>query len=692
MSSSAQCSRALAISNNAYGITLSNSNNNDAVSNSEIEFSSWVQWSTALGSNIASIKSTENGNIIAASTMNGSVSLLRGCDGGVLLNKSISSQASSDGSGDAIAAFSHSIDFVQNTLQHDSNEMLMIYNLQSESDVGNSNRNMDMILVSNIDGNGLNSNDAAVVKASSKFSIDGIKFTLDDSDSLNAVVVRACLMREHVVRFIIGHVNGTISVHDYNTFEKKIFLVNKCVVQGIVDVEKGLHIDVSNLDDPFILVSVRKDSHVALCWYSLHSLLCVREYLIPKDANITAFCPLKPCFGNSVAAAFSMEMNSDSIGKVVILQGVLNHAHYDESSMDTDDVSKVKSTDNKIHQVYSIDLGPGSRIKSLVDGLRNDFDEYRVQYCVHSSDSTMSFKEFCSGKSSIIAKVRLLLAQNRFEDAEECMSAASKESLSTPYGSIHSSEVVLARFLVLLRNPKMLSGESKDQVKECLRRLSFGAVSGGSCGVRSLVLASKNLSSWDTSSDTTEPYIRDYRLALSVMAMSISNAIKGVSAKYVDRLKEEMCILETKASVLKTIEIIVGPSGKPKVQLSPPLLHVKNHNELYQLLIERGAFRAAEIIRKSEIGINTITPKVLVDSVQGISIYIDPKKYCAWLKNAVFPSLTIQHRLLESVLAWGCKTADAFDENGSFGIDASILLLEVSFILHQCAQLSILFF
>lgn len=676
ISTSSQCSRAIAISNSVYGITPSK-----AGSTNDVESISWFQWRTELESNITSIKSTEDGSIVAASTTNGSVSLVRGSDGGILLNKSISSPGNSDDSDDDNAMFSHSIDFVQNTLQHDSNEMLMIYNLQSEN-IENSNRNMDMILVSNIDGKGLNSSDPAIVKASSKFAIDGITFSQGVS-SLNAVVVRACLMREHILRFVIGHDNGSVSVHDYNTFEKKMVLVNKCIVEGIVDVEKGLHIDGNNPDDPFILVSVRREAHEVLCWYDLLSLKCVREYRIPRGGSVTALCPLKSCFENTVAAAIGMKLSSDSIGKVVILQGVLNQAH-GESSMDTGGASQAKSIVTNIHQVYSIDLKIGLKISSLVDGSISDIDEYRVRYCVHSSASSVSFKEFCSGQDCVVAKVRLLLAQNHVEGAEEVMAAASKESISTPYGSIHSSEVVLARFLELMRNPNMLSGESKDQVKECLRKLSFGAVSGGSCGVQSLVLASKALYGWDTSSDVSEPYIRDYRLALSVMAMSIANAVKGVSYKYVDTLKEEINTLETKVSVLKTIETILGgPSGKPKVQLHPPLLNVKNHDELYQLLIERGAFRVAEIIRKSETGMKMITPKVLVDSLQRISVDIDPKRYCAWLKDTIFPSLTIRHYLLEPVLAWACKIADAFDENGSFGIDASILLLEVSFIFYQ---------
>jgi len=699
LTTSSQCSHAVAISSNAYGFSSS-----DCVSNHDknsISVNSWARWSTALEFNIASIKSTENGSIIAASTTNGSVSLLRGSDGGILLNKSISSHSqknsNSDCNGNDCNFFSHfhRIGFVQNTHQYGSHEMLIIYNLNHSKDANENN--MDMILVSNIDGIGLNSNDVAVVKASSKFSIDGITLARrgsdhdTDRDRDTFQVLHACMISDRLIRFILSHANGTVSVHEYDTVEKKLNLVNESLVEGVVDVEKGIHIDASNTHNTFAIVAIKKDSNVVLCWYDLHSLKCVGEYAISNDVTcnynveVTALCALKPCLENAVAVAVSMELNPNGgNAKVVILQGVLNNSNQSSMGMDTFGAPHVERTVHKVHQVYSINLETESRIDGLVDcsSTHNAPGEYVLRYSTRSSDSIISFKEFRSGKSIVIAQARLLLAQNRIEDAEEAISNAAKESLSTPHGSIHSSEVVMARFLVLLNNPKMLTGESKDQVKECLRRLSFGAVSEGPYGVRSLVLASRALYQWkngeDTSTLASAPAIRDYRLALSVMAMSISNALKGVSSKYVDILKEEMSMLETKASVLKTIESILGgPSGKPKVQLYPPLINVNRHDELYQLLIERGAFRVAENVRKTETGMKTITAKVLAESVQRISVKIDPKRYCPWLKNVVFPGLAMERQLLDSVLSWGCETADAFDADGSFGIDASIFMLEV---------------
>ena len=186
-------------------------------------------------------------------------------------------------------------------------------------------------------------------------------------------------------------------------------------------------------------------------------------------------------------------------------------------------------------------------------------------------------------------------------------------------------------------------------------------------------------------------------MTLHAMAMSITNAIKGVSPKYIAILEEEGRVLESKASMLKSVETVLE-YGKLTVQdkeqmnglhktarnkLSSPLLEAKNHIELYDLLISQGAFKVAESVRNSgEEGAKAITPEIVAESITKITSKFDPGLYCAWLQNAVFPGLTITHHVLDKIFAWGCEMADAFDRDESYGIDASILLLEVSNTIH----------
>ncbi len=59
----------------------------------EYESSGWIKWMTDLEFPVAEVASNWNGSIIAASTTDGSVSILRGADGEVLVTKSISSNS-----------------------------------------------------------------------------------------------------------------------------------------------------------------------------------------------------------------------------------------------------------------------------------------------------------------------------------------------------------------------------------------------------------------------------------------------------------------------------------------------------------------------------------------------------------------------------------------------------------------------
>ena len=239
----------------------------------------------------------------------------------------------------------------------------------------------------------------------------------------------------------------------------------------------------------------------------------------------------------------------------------------------------------------------------------------------------------------------------------------------------------------------MLSSQTKDQVKECLDRLTYGAKFGGKAGVQTLLAASHSLRIWsshggidtntmsssDGSSDgNSSPYLRDFRLILVAMSMSISKAIKGASSQYAIPLTEEMNILNAKTSALKSIELILEEE-KNKVKLSPPLLDVNSHVELYQCLISHSMFKVAECVRLSEHAGGKITADDMVETVVTISSKVDPRTYCAWLETSIFPEINLNRRVLDCLIDWCCQIADDFDCKGGHGIEASIRLLEVSY-------------
>ena len=62
----------------------------------------WIKWATDLKYQVTEVASNHDGSIIAASTTDGSVSILRGNDGEIIMTKSISSN-NEDEEGEIIA-------------------------------------------------------------------------------------------------------------------------------------------------------------------------------------------------------------------------------------------------------------------------------------------------------------------------------------------------------------------------------------------------------------------------------------------------------------------------------------------------------------------------------------------------------------------------------------------------------------
>jgi hypothetical protein len=739
-----QCGHAVALSNYIHGTTY----NNHADDNE-------IHWSTELDSEISCIASTHDGSVIAAATVDGYISLLRGTDGRILLSKSIGNACttSSSSSSSSTCCIEETavpkISFVENSKR--DKHVLVIYNLDNHHRHGpKTGEDMNVLLLTNIHGSELNSNDFSTAKQSlAKLSLHGIILPHGDAAASHSnciEMMKALFLSKRnrdVIRFVIFDPNngGKVSVHDYVVESKEIHTVKECLWLDDVGPVKDISMDVisggmtskgpeqqgkdEEEGECFIVIMCSRHDEWFLEWYQWDSLqrvghCCLNNYMDEGMVccTVDAFCALVPWNDCTVAVAVAMRSQTIpceqdgsrldapkdddyeldcvvSLSQIVVLQGIVSSSMMPLSSQTG--IANQGETNNHlaqrmihgIHEVYSINVESGYNIIDLADCSIEKCRECAVRYCMvlrgkdgHVVD--VKFREYHSGiKKNVIADAKLLLANSLFDEAQELVSSSSAKELSTPYGSIHVSDIVLARFKHMISKPQILTGQSKDQVKECLRRLSFGAVSGGSRGVNCLILASKAIYHLDPENNHASyrlsgPYIRDYRLTLLAMAMSISNALKGVSNKFVKSLKQEIILLEEKASVLKTIELTLGiSSARNKVELTPPLLHVKNHKELYHLLIQKGAFLIAEDVRKSELGTKFISTIDMAESVSKISSDIDPRKYCSWIKDVVIPHLNIHQKIVVSIANWACKVADEFDQEFSFGIDSSILLLEV---------------
>ena len=103
----------LGITSNPNSNSNSDSVNNDDINNTcsrSLHEQEWINWKTDLHYQVSEVTSNHDGSIIAASTVDGSVSILNGSNGDVLLTKSISSNTE-DGEGELTSL--SVVDFVE---------------------------------------------------------------------------------------------------------------------------------------------------------------------------------------------------------------------------------------------------------------------------------------------------------------------------------------------------------------------------------------------------------------------------------------------------------------------------------------------------------------------------------------------------------------------------------------------------
>ena len=644
-----QCKHGLSIGSFIYGTNSSSSPLSHQVENDD-NCKLNAKWATELDSPITSLASSDISPLMAASTINGSVYILDTENGDILMQKSISNGTQSS---------SYRISFVQGKEHVMDNDMLLIYNLHEQNE--RSSSQPDGILVSNLNKEAIQS---------SKIKIDGIKFT-DCPAFISTICV--CQLEQEVLRFVTGFENGSVSVNDYQIEKKKMVLNCHSFVNSLPQYVDLMNIGTDSNGENVLVIPVHEsDETVSICWYDLNSLNCIgRHSITSNNTSIKALASIKHCFENSIAAA--MIISNENEDRLVIVQGAVCEM-----------MNNVQI--RNIQQVFSMKTSKTLEIGGLVDSGSNSEQGLKVRFSVFQrpDHSNIRFKEFQSGPDNLIAKIRLYLSQKNFDEADQLIASVTESELSSSYGSIHSSEVVLARFCNMLEDPMILSGKNKDVIKECLRRLSFGAVSGGSSGVKCLLDASKALYDWNKGSDVEAehnagPNIRDYRRALSAMAMSMANSLKSVAPKYSPILKRDIGKLQDKALALKTVETMLEGNGdKSLLQLNAPLLHIKSHNHLYRVLIENGLFHVAESMRKTVAESGAIDDDAISSSVMFISKTVHPERYCNWLEKVVFARLSIKNKKLDSIFDWVCTNANAFDHENSFGIESSILLLQVS--------------
>lgn len=535
------------------------------------------------------------------------------------------------------------ITFLQQVTSSDK-DTLCVYNLPNNA----------ILLVSGMDANEFSESNLVVMG-----------FKLDEPmDSFIDTCVAIQENEEHI-KFASLTKSGDLHMHRYNMQQKQVIRVKTIESrhQHVSNRKLILH-PMGESNSPLLCLIEQEEHHGGMMYfYRMDHLDLVGEYSIcNSNSKVCAAEPLNCPVGpfNSKALSFAVMLKEEDHMCIQIVLGVLNDHEHIQSYQVVYTIPLPFVPLNRQHVLRS--SPPMVHVGSL----------FQFRYAVHS-ESTVTVYEFKSQHNDVLVQARLAIAMGTFDHADDLICASDENELQTPFGSLHSSEVALHKFKSIIGCSSLLSGENKDMIKECFHRLTHGAVTGGKIGVYSLLDASKALREWSNSQNESGPILRDYRMALSAMAMSISGAMKGISSKYSSDVELEISLLEQKAAALKNLEIIIQ-ADKNKIPVGHDILGIRNSVDLFRIFLSVGAIKAAEELRRLEPKL--ITGPALFHSITHITADVDPSNYCWWIESVIFAKQLIPSHILNELIEWCCSNAEKYDTASSYGISASILILE----------------
>jgi hypothetical protein len=568
---------------------------------------------------------------------------------------------------------------------------------------------INIILVSGIDGARLNSSDPAeMATAAGKMSIDALELTIppapssvsneDDNhilvdegrDANHVASLGGCFVGDRTVRFLALDGAGGLSAHDYDTKSKKATIVspasslNASLGHGdekwTVDDSIGIRADGTH---GLFLVPAIRNSSAKICYYGASTLTLQAEYILDAEQpKIYAMGPISSCEHDVAATAIAFKPTaSDANGCIVIVQTVID---CDSDPCVVFKVPIVPQLDQEIRwiDVSMADDRNDSGSNSSIDS--KDARHYMFVCKVSYNSGIGECMAFCGDAGDVVGRFRRFLAKGNYDEADALLASAGTSSATKgEFGTIHGSEVALQRFKHIVGGGNVTLEENMTEAKECLRRLSSGAVTGGDRGVKCLLSASSALLGWPLTMLSANPsvqiFARDYRIAVSAMAATVAGAMKATPPAHLPSLRAEKWRLDSKLLAICCAEQVASGANEDHAIVDPMLADAASPADIFRSLVLKGSWVAAEKVRRSEFA-QSITPEHMASALIGLPATVDPRSYCSWLEKSIIPGLSINHPLLAAIRYWACHVADAFDDNSDneeLGLDSAITLLQV---------------
>ena len=642
----------------------------------------WIAWKTSLAPHrVCQVASNATGSLIAATLDNGTLSILRGTDGTVLATRRVAPE------GTRLPA---SVEFVRSSQQRNNDseaDALMI--LPPEEG--------PPILVSNMQGDRLNSvdNPGVVAEAARSMALHALR--LEGCDDIRAI--RGLALRDsgtdeggnkERVRLAVVDGDGKLAIYDYDLQTKEATLVERDVRLGKdhddsnggnnweIDLEVELRVQNVPISDKemasYLVFSLYMGCQTKICWLNLEDLTVACEYHIAspsgtdlgKRVRILAMEPIASCSPQSaLALVLTIKVPADKPHvETRVIQAVVGDALEERA---------VKQP----HLVYTIPVPFTVQSMSIA---ATEESPYSFLCKTWSGDNQYDCHRFTTDSAEVtVGSIRRLCATENFLEAQNALIQSQDESLvKDPFAKFHSSEITVKRLDSVLDAGSILTPHAMMTSQECLQQLVRGALSGNSLAQAAFMGVADRILNWpDDKALQNPPYLQEVATVLEGMITAMSSAsiaFEG-SNEYATRLVQ----LQERRQVVQYVQNLLQTNAAAPVAMTKAFAKVRTFKDLFATLVEFNYFAAAEKLARSNLR-NKLTVESMASSVLAISPKVHPRLYSSLLLETIFPNLSISHELLPSILAWACKTADAFDadvENQS-GLDDAIALLELA--------------
>jgi len=548
------------------------------------EDTDWILWHASLPDKVCQVCSNKDGSIVAASTAAGTVSLLSGTDGTSLATRKVSQSHPAA-----------QITFVSTSKNKDS--LLIV--VPTTGDV------TQVIVVGNIDGPAFSCTDT-IAEAIHSMSIDAFSVPQHVSEIQG-------LEKDNEIQLVTKTNDGQISFYKFSWDTKKLVAVESA--------ETGLKIT-SNMiiqhspNNAYLAVGLYKNKKHSVAWYNLtqRSITCEMESSIAVR-NIQA---LQSCSTDAVALALITEESSILIVQVVI-----------EETMGLD----ILKDPHVIHEV-PVTL----KSNFAMAAASSHSNAYCFRLCSVENNGNMQCHEFKA--AATIGKIRLLLYQRRFDEAEFVLQQEYQPCYDC--SDFHPTEVALYRLKYILQQP--LTHDIILMAQDCLKK--FVGFEESDLAAENMLDAVNVILSWQS------PSLPVYRSALAAIVCTLEAAQTLVSPELSEKISKKLEKVNDCDAAMGAIEKLLGDED---IHLDGNFSKVRSTAKLLKVLLLEGLFGAAQSLSRS---VSQLSPEVIVSTIVSLPPTVDPTGYVSILINDGILRLHATHELLPTLSTWACQTAD----------------------------------